>query len=286
MSHARKVLVIDDEKVVCNSCRRVLKQEGFDVSTATAGREGVEKLSQENFDAVIVDLRMPGIGGMDVLRIIKRNNPEAQVIIITGYSSVSTAVEAMQLGAADYLPKPFTPKELTQKLERMLRAVKTPSELQLQKARVSHEKMQSPETKEVAEGVLAGARILLAGSDTEEMAALRECLSPAPWELRTVEKHEEVIEMIRAGRADVLITGIDVLGMKAYDLIPEVKKLGSNIPIIVACADPSLDLARKIREFGIFFYLMEPFDPEEVRAAVRDAVRKASMLGRQVRPGA
>lgn len=91
MSHARKVLVIDDERVVCHSCRRVLEEEGFDVSVATNGREGIEKLSQQNFDAVIVDLRMPGVGGMDVLRILKRTKPDVQAIIITAYSSIATA---------------------------------------------------------------------------------------------------------------------------------------------------------------------------------------------------
>jgi len=284
MSQARKVLVIDDEKVVCHSCRRVLEEEGFDVSVAINGRDGIEKLSQENFDAVIVDLRMPGVGGMDVLRILKRTKPDTRAIIITAYSSVGSAVEAMQLGAADYLPKPFTPKELIQRVGRLFQTIKTPPEPEGEKARLSHERMSVAEAEEVTEGAVAGARILLAGSDTEEMAALRQCLSPEPWQVRTVERHEEIIEIIRAGEADVLVTGVDVLGMKAYDLIPEVKKLGSNIPIIVACADPSLDLARRIREFGIFFYLMEPFDPEEVRAAVRDAVRKAVMFRRQVRP--
>jgi len=284
MSDARKVLVIDDEKVVGTSCRRVLEEEGFEVSIATDGREGVERLSREHFDAVLVDLKMPGVGGMDVLRILKRTKPDARTIVITAYSSVVSAVEAMQLGAADYLPKPFTPKELIDKVVRLFQPVKTPSEPGAKKPRPSDERMSVPETEDITEAAVAGARILLAGSDTEEMAALRECLSSEPWLVKRVERHEEIIEMIRAGQGDVLITGVDVLGMKAYDLIPEVKKLGSNIPIIVACADSSLDLARKIREFGIFFYLMEPFDPEEVRAAVRDAVRKTLTLRGHIRP--
>ncbi|MDP2898873.1 MAG: response regulator [bacterium] len=282
MSCARRVLVIDDETVVRNSCRRVLEEEGFHVSVAADGREGIEKLSKENFDAVIVDLRMPGVGGMDVLRIVKRNKPDARVLIITAYSSVASAVEAMQLGAADYLPKPFTPKELAEKVNRVLQRAEPPAEPRTKKARFSHKRRPVPEVEEVTEGVLAEARILLAGSHADEMEALRQCLSSEPWQVRTVERHGEIIEMIRAGQADVLITGVDVLGMKAYDLIPEVKKLGSDIPIIVACADPSLDLARKIREFGIFFYLMEPFDPEEVRGAVRDAVKRVAMLRREI----
>lgn len=286
MSHQGRVLVIDDEKVACNSCGRVLEREGYDVSLTTSAREGAEKAARENFDAVIVDMRMPVIGGMDVLRIIKRSRPETRVIVMTGYSSVGTAVEAMQLGAADYLPKPFTPKELTDSVGRLLQRVETRPEPEPARAAVLPPRLPFPEAG--TEESPGEARILLAGSDTEEMASLRECLSAEPWQVKTMEGHEEIIEAIRAGQADVLIIGLDVLGMKAYDLIPEVKRLGSNIPIIVACADPSPHLARKIREFGIFFYLMEPFDADEVRAAARDAVRKAVMLRRQsaaARPG-
>jgi DNA-binding response OmpR family regulator len=282
MSQVRKVLVMDDERVVCSSCRRVLEGEGFDVSVVTNGLDGIEKMSQDNFDAVIVDLKMPGIGGMDVLRIIKRNKPDSRVLIITAYASVPSAVEAMQLGAADYLPKPFTPQELTWKIGQLFEPVKRRSEPLLQETQVSLPGTTTPEVEDLAEGVLSKARILLAGSDTGEMAALRECLSSEPWQVRTIEERDDVIETVRAGQADVLITGIDILGMKAYNLIPEVKKLQSDIPIIVACADPSLELARKIRESGIFFYLMEPFDPEEVRAAVRGAVRKVARLRGQV----
>jgi DNA-binding response OmpR family regulator len=277
MLQSKRVLVIDDENVVCHSCRRVLEQEGYDVSITRNGRDGIEEASQEDFDAVIVDLRMPGIGGMDVLRIIRRNKPETPVIIITAYSSITTAVEAMQSGAADYLPKPFTPRELVERVDRLLRSARASSATEASAAGLSRERILVGEVEDVRGEEISGARILLAGSDTEEMAFLREYLSSEPWQVTTAEKHEEIIQMVRAGQVDVLVTGIDVLGMKAYEVIPEVKKLGSNIPIIIACADPSLELARKIREFGIFFYLMAPFDAEEVRAAVRDAVRKAAM---------
>ncbi len=282
MSEPRKILVIDDEKVVCNSFRRVLEEEGFEVSVATDGREGLEKLAKGNFDAVLVDVRMPGVGGMDVLRITRRKRPRTRAIVMTAYSSVASAVEAMQLGADDFLPKPFTPRELTERVNRLFQPTVTPFEPHLQKARFSREK-EAAVAEELPEGVLSEARILLAGSDSEEMAVLRKCLSTERWQVKTAERHDEIVGMIQAGEVDVLITGMDVLGMKAYDLIPEVKRLGSNIPIIVACADSSLELARKIREFGIFFYLMEPFDPEEVREAVRDAVRKAMVLRGQVK---
>lgn len=107
------VLVIDDERTVCNSCSRILSEGGYAVRTALNGEEGLRHLEKGPFDLAIVDLRMPGLDGIHVLREVRQKCPETPVIVITGYSSVGSAVEVMKLGAVDYLPKPFTPDELS-----------------------------------------------------------------------------------------------------------------------------------------------------------------------------
>jgi sulfhydrogenase subunit beta (sulfur reductase) len=120
VSEAR-VLVVDDEPTVCESCRRILSQEGYRVQTALGGAEGLDHIARESFDLVIADLRMPGTDGVRVLRTVKQRSPATVVIVITGYSSVKSAVEVMRLGAADYLPKPFTPDELSSAAAKSLR---------------------------------------------------------------------------------------------------------------------------------------------------------------------
>ena len=107
-----KILVIDDDKVIQEGCNRILTGEGYDVETAFTGQEGLKKMEEETYDLVITDLKMPDISGMEVLKKIKNNDPDIGVIMITGYSTAETAVEAIKLGAFDYLPKPFTPDEL------------------------------------------------------------------------------------------------------------------------------------------------------------------------------
>lgn len=107
------VLVIDDELVVRNSCRKILEEEGYKVILAENGREGLEKVQIGIGDVIIVDLKMPEISGMEVLKKIKMNFPHKPVIMITGYSTVNSAVEAMKLGAFDYIPKPFTPDKFS-----------------------------------------------------------------------------------------------------------------------------------------------------------------------------
>jgi len=120
MSYKANVLVVDDEQVVCNSCRKILKQEGHNVQVALNGREALKKVEEDKYDVVIADWKMPEIDGMEVLRIVKKNHPDIVLIMITGYPSVSSAVKAMRLGVSNYVSKPFSPEILNEALDKAL----------------------------------------------------------------------------------------------------------------------------------------------------------------------
>jgi FixJ family two-component response regulator len=108
----KKVVAIDDEEIVLKSVKRVLDQAGFEVETTRSGAQGLEWALNKAYDLVITDIRMPDLGGMIVLRDLKKAKPEVPVIIITGYANVQSAEQAIKLGAADYVEKPFTPHHL------------------------------------------------------------------------------------------------------------------------------------------------------------------------------
>jgi len=108
----KKALVIDDEQVVLDSVTKILTSDNYEVDASLSGREGLDQALQRDYDIVLTDILMPDIGGMRVLRDIKRDKPSLPVVIITGYATVRSAVQAMKLGAADYLEKPFNPEEL------------------------------------------------------------------------------------------------------------------------------------------------------------------------------
>ena len=108
-----RILVVDDEMIVCESCKRILEEERYEVETALSGKEAFDKMKANPFDIVITDLKMPGIDGMEVLKTFRKEYPDSIIIMITGFSTVETAVEAMKLGAFDYIPKPFTPDEVS-----------------------------------------------------------------------------------------------------------------------------------------------------------------------------
>jgi two-component system response regulator HydG len=115
-----RILVIDDEESMRDSCRQALARQAGRVEVAEDGQTGLDILAKEAFDLVLLDLKMPGLSGMEVLDEIRQAYPEIVVVVITGYATVESAVEAMKRGAYDFLPKPFTPETLRTIVDRAL----------------------------------------------------------------------------------------------------------------------------------------------------------------------
>jgi DNA-binding NtrC family response regulator len=107
-----RILIVDDEEIVIRSCLRILAGDEFQVESVQDGREALKKIEENPYDVVILDVMMPNIDGLEVLRRVKETHPNVDVIMITGLSQVDTAVQAMKLGAFDYISKPFEPDEL------------------------------------------------------------------------------------------------------------------------------------------------------------------------------
>jgi len=103
------ILIVDDEEVVRRSFSRVLDGAHWRTASAAGGEQALRALARERFDVVLLDLRMPGADGIEVLKTIKARWPESEVVVVTGYPSVETAKEAVRLGACDYLAKPLAP---------------------------------------------------------------------------------------------------------------------------------------------------------------------------------
>lgn len=191
-----RVLVIDDEPVVIKSCDRVLTNEGIDVEGVTSGRDGLDRAESNQFDVILLDLKMPDMNGMEVLRRIKQAKPEVTVIIITGFPSVDTAIEAFRLGVIDYVPKPFTPDELVETVNRALDLRKPVKEV---KPTPAHEVMERMLGSLEECGKIAvfykGQSILLANNLFADLfdRDIEECRGLSIFEIC----HEESLDMIR-----------------------------------------------------------------------------------------
>jgi len=112
MADQLKVLVVDDEEPIRDSCRQVLTKAGYECHTAVDGIEGLHFAHQVEPDLVLLDLMMPGMDGLSMLEQLLKTHPNVVCVVITGYATIESAVDAMKHGAFDFLPKPFTPDEL------------------------------------------------------------------------------------------------------------------------------------------------------------------------------
>jgi len=115
-----RILVIDDEEIVHASLKKILTRVGHEIQSAFSAKDGLEQLDQGRFDLIIVDLMMPEMNGIQFLEALREQNSRLPVLMVTGYPTISTAVQALRLGAVDYIAKPFTRKELLSPVHRAL----------------------------------------------------------------------------------------------------------------------------------------------------------------------
>ena len=115
---SEKVLLVDDDVEFLNTLSERMRTRGMEVSTSSSGIEALEKVEKEAYDVIILDLMMPGVDGLEALKILKAKRPELQVILLTGHATVEKGIEAMKLGAMDFLEKPVDLSLLTEKIKK------------------------------------------------------------------------------------------------------------------------------------------------------------------------
>lgn len=115
-----RILAVDDEEIILDSLRKILVLDGYSVDTVETGQEALGLIQKHHYDFVFTDLKMPEMDGVDVCKSVKHMRPDIDVIIITGYATIETAVETMKYGAMDYVQKPFTEEELLEMVKKFL----------------------------------------------------------------------------------------------------------------------------------------------------------------------
>lgn len=118
-----RILLVDDEPILLKAVEFKLKKEGMDVTTASNGEDAVEILqNSDSFDLLISDVMMPGLSGMELLKSVKANNSQMKVLLLTGLKTEDTVVDAFDMGADDFMTKPFNPKELVLRVKKLIKS--------------------------------------------------------------------------------------------------------------------------------------------------------------------
>ena len=139
---APHILVMEDDHSVARGLEMILSEEGYTVNLADTGKLAMEAFRQKRFDLLVADLRLPDIDGMEVIKQVKTEKPETEVIVITGYGTAAKAVEAMKLGVHDFLPKPFTEGQIKTAIDEALQEhAEKPVETVTKKAESEEEKL-------------------------------------------------------------------------------------------------------------------------------------------------
>ncbi len=125
MEEEIKILAVDDEQVVLDGICKHLKGEGYSLSCALSVQEALTALGQDPIDIILTDLKMPGIDGLELMKDIKKRHPHIAIIMITGYAAITTALQAKDLGAFDYIAKPFSKAELLEVVKRAVEYVRS-----------------------------------------------------------------------------------------------------------------------------------------------------------------
>jgi DNA-binding response OmpR family regulator len=147
----KRVLIVEDETIMRESLRDWLKDEGYEVDTAESGEEALQKIGETEFGVTVLDLRLPGKDGLQVLKEATAQNPKFKGVIITAYPSVETAVEAMKIGAVSYITKPFAPDALEKEIEEILGPVQAevkPKEVKVEETVAELPVMEETEVEE------------------------------------------------------------------------------------------------------------------------------------------
>jgi DNA-binding NtrC family response regulator len=135
---SERILVVDDELFVRELLLEFLSSEGYEVSLADSGEKAVKLMQSEPADVVLVDLKMPGIDGIETLRQIKKTAPDALAIVMTGYPTIDSSIEALRCGAYDYVVKPFKLNDLKSSIDRALEEHKLKDQTTRLKERIAH----------------------------------------------------------------------------------------------------------------------------------------------------
>lgn len=115
-----RIMVVDDDPTVLKSCGRVLEPEGFEVRLVPSADEALEAMRQADFALLLIDVKMPTHDGMYLMREIKKEWPDKPIILMSGYDTTQTVEEALEMGAATFVPKPFTPDELLDAIHKVM----------------------------------------------------------------------------------------------------------------------------------------------------------------------
>jgi DNA-binding NtrC family response regulator len=257
MSHVNpgiRLLLVDDEQEFLEAIEPGLVHRGFEVTTARDGRSALNLLSSHSFDVVVLDVKMPGIDGIDTFREIKRAAPTLPVIILTGHGHIDQAFEAVKEGIYEYLTKPCDVRDLARTARRA--AGSSPGQ-------AGSEQIYGKDV-----------RLLLVDDDLEFLASLAPSLERRGVQVVECHTGEDAIAKASERIFDVALVDVVMPGMDGLTLLSRLKEVDPLLEVIILTGNPRLDDMHHALKTGAQDYLIKPQSVEDLLRVIRSAFHR------------
>jgi CheY-like chemotaxis protein len=267
---AHEVLVVDDEVVVLTVLREILRRGGYRVTTAASAEEAIEMMHKRHFDLVLTDKNLPGASGLEVLRVARTLDPQPAVVMITGYSSYDSAVEALDIGAQDYIEKPIRDVEA---LRFRIRRALTRRDEQLARAQATSKVDKARQGEK--------GRVLVVEVEGSRRQLIAEFLGRS-FNVTAAANGDEALTLLQDQRYDVVLADRNLPGMSGLRVIEQAQRLLPHCASVLYTAYPSYETVKEAFELGVDGYLARPSEDlkalaEKVAGALRS--RGGILLG-------
>jgi DNA-binding response OmpR family regulator/NADH:ubiquinone oxidoreductase subunit E len=271
---------MEDESSVAEGLKMVLNEEGYDVDLATTGQGALDSFGEKGCDLLVADLRLPDMDGMEVIKRVKGERPETPVIVITGYASVLSAVEAMKTGVVDYLPKPFTDEEFMARVDKALKERREAlSEEVSESVGPVEEGMETP-TDELA----GQPQVLLMEDEPSVAEGLKMILAEEGYGVDLATTGQSALDTLRQKDFDLLVADLRLPDMDGMEVIKRVKEKRPETEVIVITGYATIPSAAEAMRTGVVDYLPKPFTEEQFMATVQIAMKeRQEALSKEIR---
>jgi len=251
-----RLLLVDDEEDFLESTSRALERRGIEVQTALNGNLALNMVQKEDFDVVVLDLKMPGIDGIEVFQRLREQKSQLPVIMLTGHGSIDQAFQTSKQGIFDFIPKPCDPDQLAQRIHEAAES-KTPAAV--------------PQS---GESTLGPVRVLIVDDEIELLDSLKNVLSRRKMEISIAQNGEEGLKILKNSIIDVVVLDIKMPGMDGIEVLKIIKKEYENVEVILLTGHPTISTALEGMRMGARQYIEKPPDIEELTTAINAANRQ------------
>ena len=282
-----QVLLVDDEQEYVQSLSERMANDGIDCQVANSGEEGLEALEKHPPDVLVLDLRMPGMGGMELLERVRRDFPQVQVIILTGHGGEESEKEARGRGAFEYLQKPVDYVRLKDVVNRAWGLTKRVSKAVTDDILLTFmgdlptksEGLSNQSATAAEEPPRSGLKVLLVDDEEDFVRTLSERLELRDMASDVALSGEEALSLIGEEPPDVMVLDLNMPGIGGLAVLEHVKRVVPKVQVIILTGHGSPEEEAEARRLGASDYLNKPVEVRDLMKSVHSAGQRAGLGG-------